>query len=468
MNANLLTAALIAATFFAVMFGLVSLVLIRVGKRGRLVNDHPICRSCGFDLFNLPTDRERCPECGAELKKPKAVLPGRREPYAGRLYTGYVILLLAVFGFAWTAFRVFSNDASIALLPDFVVVLEAKHGGSATKNRSWRELVRRIEGDSLSDATITSVVDDALALQRDLSKAWIGDAGDFVQSARKQKHLDDERWACYAKQAVVVSLKVRTKIRIGDRLTAEVVIGPCRAGSDSANSLVLRNPTPQATGDLIRARPKDQNDGSHGQSLGPGTGGSDYVPIELDPKAMTEAALGKHELVVDVDFSLRDGWQDDARLITKLPMQLKGTWELVPKDTALVTHVPDDSAEVREAVKRAMANIVVKRRSNPPWTSVRIDMQMGSLPVPVGFQVTFREGDRTWDGFRFARAANAGPMTYGFGTAIKGFDANKVDVIFTPDERAVIETTGATQLWDGIFVIEDIPVGVEAPTTNAD
>ena len=61
MNANLLIAALIAAVVLAMLFGLLAALLIRRGKRGRIVNDHPICRACGFDLFNLPTDRDAVP-----------------------------------------------------------------------------------------------------------------------------------------------------------------------------------------------------------------------------------------------------------------------------------------------------------------------------------------------------------------------------------------------------------------------
>ena len=378
------------------------------------------------------------------------------------------MLLIVVIAFAWTAFRVFSNEASIALLPDFAVVLKARHGGTATQNRAWRELVRRVKADSLSDSAINSVVDDALALQQNTSVAWIAEAGDFIQAARKQQHVDDERWARYARQAVNVSLKVRPKIRIGDRLTAEVVIGPCRAGGDSGNQLVLRNPTPHATGDLIRSRPVDLNDGSSGQSLTAGVSGSDYVPIELDSKKMTEASLGKHELVVDINFTLREGWEDDAALIAKHPVQLKGTWELVPKDTPLTQHIPDDSAEIRGAMKQSLSNITIKRRVQPTYTSVNFDVKLASLPVPVGFQVKVREGERTWDAFRFARNANAGPMTYRFGTSIEDFDAKQVDVIFTPDERAVLETTGATQLWDGSVVIEGVPVTVETLTAPSD
>lgn len=44
----------------------IAVVLLRRGLRGRAIDDHPVCRACGFDLFNLPSDRAACPECGSE------------------------------------------------------------------------------------------------------------------------------------------------------------------------------------------------------------------------------------------------------------------------------------------------------------------------------------------------------------------------------------------------------------------
>ena len=286
---------LIFAAIVALGFGALAVTLILSGRRGRFVNDHPICRTCGFDLFNLPDEQKVCPECGADVKKPGAVVPGRREPHVGRLYCGYALAMLVMLGFGWTCYRVFSDDQSIGLLPDFLVALEARHASASTQVRAWRELKRRASAGGLSESSIATLLATALDLQSDAAKRWMPEVGDFVETARKQKRVDDESWKRYARQAVTLSLRVRSQIRVGDPLTAEVVIGPCRAGGSSDARLVLRNHTPRSSGDLIVERPADQDGGSHGQSLGSGVIGSDYVPVKFRPEAETEAAVGKHE-----------------------------------------------------------------------------------------------------------------------------------------------------------------------------
>ena len=39
-----------------------------LGKRGRRIDLHLVCRACGFDLFNRPETSVRCPECGADTR----------------------------------------------------------------------------------------------------------------------------------------------------------------------------------------------------------------------------------------------------------------------------------------------------------------------------------------------------------------------------------------------------------------
>ncbi|HYO10382.1 MAG TPA: hypothetical protein VER17_15540 [Tepidisphaeraceae bacterium] len=44
-----------------------ALVLLVLGMRGRRVDDHPVCRRCGFDLVGPPGGTATCSECGADL-----------------------------------------------------------------------------------------------------------------------------------------------------------------------------------------------------------------------------------------------------------------------------------------------------------------------------------------------------------------------------------------------------------------
>src|SRR5687768_3494899 len=74
--------------------GVVGLVLLRRGWRGRLIGSHLVCRKCDYDLFNLPDDQNACPECGSDLAAPKAVQTGHRRRRPGMIVAGASLLLL--------------------------------------------------------------------------------------------------------------------------------------------------------------------------------------------------------------------------------------------------------------------------------------------------------------------------------------------------------------------------------------
>ena len=80
--------------------------LLVIGRRGRRVNDHPICRRCGFDLVGRPADSSACAECGADLRRRRAVRRGARQPIRGMVTSAAILLVPSVvlLGFhAWFA-----------------------------------------------------------------------------------------------------------------------------------------------------------------------------------------------------------------------------------------------------------------------------------------------------------------------------------------------------------------------------
>src|SRR5688500_20118731 len=55
-------------TWVAVLVPLLAgMLFVRLGLRGKRVDDHPLCRRCGLDLFGLPEGATKCSECGADL-----------------------------------------------------------------------------------------------------------------------------------------------------------------------------------------------------------------------------------------------------------------------------------------------------------------------------------------------------------------------------------------------------------------
>src|SRR5436853_590542 len=70
--------------------------LLWVGWRGKRIDDHPICRKCGFDLFNKPAESKVCPECGVTIVFNRGVVFGHKIRGMGRFAAGTVTLVIGL------------------------------------------------------------------------------------------------------------------------------------------------------------------------------------------------------------------------------------------------------------------------------------------------------------------------------------------------------------------------------------
>jgi hypothetical protein len=75
---------------------LLAVLLWRLGRRGRRMDDHPLCRKCGYDLFGLPADSGRCSECGADIKAKRAIRAGNRRRFPAVGWTGFILFFLSL------------------------------------------------------------------------------------------------------------------------------------------------------------------------------------------------------------------------------------------------------------------------------------------------------------------------------------------------------------------------------------
>jgi hypothetical protein len=66
------------------------------GVRGRMLDSHPYCKSCGFDLIGHCPRPDTCIECGATLRAVGAVRVGRRTYMPQRIVIGLMLLGICV------------------------------------------------------------------------------------------------------------------------------------------------------------------------------------------------------------------------------------------------------------------------------------------------------------------------------------------------------------------------------------
>lgn len=86
-----------------IIFALGVLMLV-LGVRGRRIDQHPVCRKCGYDLSGTAAVSSTCPECGRDLStRTRAVRVGNRKKRRRLIVCGAAAAVLAlVVGGLWT------------------------------------------------------------------------------------------------------------------------------------------------------------------------------------------------------------------------------------------------------------------------------------------------------------------------------------------------------------------------------
>lgn len=204
--------------------------IVWLGRRGRLVDDHPLCRRCGFDLFGLPPDSGRCPECGADLSRKRARRQGHRRAYRRALIAGLMLLVLSgtytFIGIRETARRVQWRHHT----PASWLIYQTSFKDVPTRDAALAELEWRIANRKLSQRQVDSIVDRALAVQGNRAIPWLPIWGRIVEKAHETGKLPREKWTQYARQAVVIEFTVRKKATRKDGLPIHFAPSPARVG----------------------------------------------------------------------------------------------------------------------------------------------------------------------------------------------------------------------------------------------
>ena len=184
-----------------------STLLVLIALRGRRVNDHPICRRCGFDLFGKPPESNVCSECGGDLGHRRAVRVGQRERRGWLLQIAGPMLAIAV-GWSgllgWDAARRTDWNRH---KPVWWLMREVDGRPGPTRDAALVELGRRIADGTLPADRSAALVDRALDWQADASKPWSPGWGVIVESARAADRLPYAKWERYMAQSVTFTLE---------------------------------------------------------------------------------------------------------------------------------------------------------------------------------------------------------------------------------------------------------------------
>jgi hypothetical protein len=222
---------------FPAAVALTALVLLFVGRRGRRVNDHPICRRCGFDLTGRPAASTVCSECGADLRPRRSVRIGARVRRRGLIALALLLLVPSV---ACLAFLGWSGAGDVPMVqrkPLWWLLNDAAGKDPLARDAAFNEIFLRLRAGRLTDAQVDDVTGRALALQADPKKVWLPQWGDFVEEAYLGGKVPAERWRSYVRQAPQFELVATERFGRRDRAWLELVERPSRVGSSTELNL---------------------------------------------------------------------------------------------------------------------------------------------------------------------------------------------------------------------------------------
>ncbi len=158
----------------ALVFGI---ALALWGKRGKPIDEHPVCRKCKFDLVGRPPESERCPECGSDLRGRNAIAVGNRKKRPFALVIGGCIVLLAVCVFGgWGWIRI--SYVKEVDKPTWLVLLDAKSKDSSFRSNALQELSNRQKLGQLSESQCNAYIDRLVAVDYALDEKGQDDAMD--------------------------------------------------------------------------------------------------------------------------------------------------------------------------------------------------------------------------------------------------------------------------------------------------
>jgi hypothetical protein len=194
------------------------IALLLLGLRGRRINDHPICRGCGFDLVGVLPARTICPECGADVANGRRVRDGARRRLHGTAIVGAAIALVAIapLGFvAWGwAFAVDLNPFK----PTPLLVWESGYAGPTTIDPILSELNTRWTAGSLSPAQKAALIGRALDAQADTARPWSEGWGDLFDLAVVEDLPTEAERIRFESHSAIPALRVAAECQPDERI----------------------------------------------------------------------------------------------------------------------------------------------------------------------------------------------------------------------------------------------------------
>ena len=420
-----------------------AMVLLIAGLRGRQVDDHPLCRRCGFDLVGLPEGGTVCSECGANLHRDRAIRTGHRVRRAGMIVLSLALLLPSLLWVGVVGYVTAADVNWMSHKPVWLLLRDADTDGAALA-----ELLTRLNNGKLSATDVNRVVTKALAVQADSTRLWNGSWGDLIERARVVATVSEADWARYLQQAATLDLKARREVARGDPIWVEVTLKELRVGTtwkpDLMGSETLRRIDGEDCGDYAVG-------GfffSHGS--GDRTSGSLLRP---DPTMIAALPAGAKTLSVNYriafsDFHGQPVPEATAGLATRFTIR-----EPPPPTVAIERNVA-----IHEEIQFAAQAFRVVYF---PSGDLSLDLQLSAPPsydlAYDVFAVLPDGSERRLSSFATARATSRGARCTGKIGRLAS-DVKTIDLVLRPSSEVALQTFTLTRLCAGEIRMKNVAI----------
>ena len=371
--------------------GLLSLALLGAlalaawAWRGRRVDDHPLCRRCGYDLLG---GTGQCPECGADTTGARAVRVGNRKRRPRWLAVGCLSAVLSATGIGVIGYPHIVAFDFYTLTPFGWTLRSAVNNAGAPQEPNVIELHRRLTDDALRPGQVDRLVEAALQVQGNRTIAWPEPWEAVLDELLGQSALSHAQVERYFQQGMTLEFETRPVLRRGrhanlnltnrfDRLTRRTRFSMQRV----AEPVMLSDVEIVGAGSFLGAS------GRSGHHPGAGFSGSYFKAISLPglPSVPDGATTIDTTFVFEIELREPTAF---APITLRMPAAI--SIELVAHDAIV------DTFETDESQRRAMAGA---------WTDTRVDTHDGATsvwlrfdhpPVALAMGVWLRQGDDEW------------------------------------------------------------------------
>ncbi|MBL0871629.1 MAG: hypothetical protein IBJ18_13740 [Phycisphaerales bacterium] len=193
-------------------------ILIWLGMLGRRINRNPQCTWCRFDLNGVYPGVVTCPECGAGLKRAKAVRMGVRKRMPVVVAVGGLMVVAPMLAIGAIVYSLISGSALNARKPAWLLMTEARVLGDTHAATVAKELLDRMVTKKMAKEDSERAIALALDIQGDRNRQWSDAWGEIIDRGEVDKVLTDEQRNLYRKQSLEFGLRTREEVVAGDPL----------------------------------------------------------------------------------------------------------------------------------------------------------------------------------------------------------------------------------------------------------